>query len=136
MNKISLYCKSYSKDVHRAKQLLDSIMKYNSDNIPFFISVPSNDINLFKNILGTTGYYLIKDEDIDIENGGWIGQQIVKSQFWRMELCENYVCIDSDCFFIKPFYINDFMFDDDTPYTICHEYKSFFEMLDKLNRLH
>ena len=135
MNKIVLYCKSYNKDVYLAKRLLDSIIKYNTDNIPFFISVPSTDVKLFKDVLGTTGYYLIKDEEIDVEGGGWIGQQIVKSQFWKMNLCENYVCIDSDCFFIKSFTKNDFMFDDTTPYTICHEYKSFFEMLDKLNPL-
>ena len=47
MNKIVLYCKSYDKDVDRAKQLLESIVKYNTDNIPFYISVPSKDIDLF-----------------------------------------------------------------------------------------
>lgn len=131
MHKIVLYCKSYDKDVHIAKKLLDSVIKFNVDQIPFFISAPQKDINLFKRVLGTTGYELIEDESIDSNNDGWKGQQIVKSQFWKLGLCENYVCIDSDCFFIKPFYINDFMFDIETPYTICHEYKSFFEFLDK-----
>lgn len=133
MNKIVLYCKSYAPDVHRAKTLLDSINKYNVDNIPFYISVPSKDIPLFKQELDDDGYTLLKDEDIDTMNEGWKGQQIVKSQFWKLGLCENYVCVDSDCFFVKPFYIKDFMFDDDTPYTVCHEYKSFFEFLDKHN---
>jgi hypothetical protein len=131
MNKLVLYCKSYDKDVHRAKTLLDSIVKYNTDNIPFYISVPEKDIKLFKSVLGIEHYTLLADETIDSENGGWIGQQIVKSQFWKLGLCENYICIDSDCFFIKPFKLNDFMFDDVTPYTVCHEYKSFFEFLDK-----
>lgn len=131
MNKLVLYCKSYDKDVHRAKNLLDSIIKFNEDNIPFYISVPAKDIELFESVLGTEHYTLITDESIDSENGGWHGQQIVKSQFWKLNLCENYVCVDSDCFFIKPFFINDFMFDETTPYTVCHEYKSFFEFLDK-----
>lgn len=131
MHKIVLYCKSYDKDVHRAKILLDSIIKYNADNIPFYISVPEKDIELFQQVLGTEHYTLLTDESIDFENSGWHGQQIVKSQFWKLKLCENYVCVDSDCFFIKPFYIKDFMFNEDTPYTICHEYKSFFEFLDK-----
>jgi hypothetical protein len=131
MDKLVLYCKSYDKDVHRAKILLDSIIKYNTDNIPFYISVPEKDIKLFESVLGTEYYTLISDESIDSENSGWHGQQIVKSQFWKLEICENYVCIDSDCFFIKSFYIKDFMFDDVTPYTVCHEYKSFFEFLDK-----
>jgi hypothetical protein len=131
MNKIVLYCKSYHKDVERAKILLDSIIKYNADNIPFYISVPETDVELFQTTLGTEHYTLIPDQSIDTNNEGWKGQQIVKSQFWKLGLCENYVCVDSDCFFIKPFHVKDFMFNDDTPYTICHEYKSFFEFLDK-----
>ncbi|CAB4160025.1 hypothetical protein UFOVP723_39 [uncultured Caudovirales phage] len=131
MHKLVLYCKSYHKDVERAKILLDSIVKYNADNIPFYISVPETDIELFQSILGTEHYTLVTDESIDSDNEGWKGQQIVKSQFWKLGLCENYVCVDSDCFFIKPFHVKDFMFNDDTPYTICHEYKSFFEFLDK-----
>jgi hypothetical protein len=131
MHKIVLYCKSYDKDVHRAKILLDSIMKYNVEQIPFYISVPQKDIPLFINVLGTTGYELISDESIDTDNAGWKGQQIVKSQFWKLGLCENYVCVDSDCFFIKPFFISDFMFDENTPYTVCHEYKHYFEFIQK-----
>jgi hypothetical protein len=128
---IVLYCKSYGPDVHRAKDLLESINKYNSDNIPFYISVPTADIDLFKRELGESNYTLLKDEDIDSSNEGWKGQQIVKSQFWKLGLCENYVCIDSDCIFIKDFKVSDFMFDNETPYTVCHEYKSFFEFMQK-----
>jgi hypothetical protein len=124
-----LYCKSYDKDVYRAKDLFDSICKYNVDNIPFYISCPVKDIELFKQVLGNVD--IIVDEEIDRNNEGWKGQQIVKSQFWKLGLCENYVCIDSDCIFIKEFKVSDFMFDDKTPYTICHEYKSFFEFMEK-----
>lgn len=131
MHKFVIYCKSYSNDVYLAKKLLDSITKFNVDKIPFYISVPSKDIDLFKSQLGTDGYTLLKDEDIDSENTGWKGQQIVKSQFWKLELCENYLCIDSDCFFIRPFYLSDFMHDEETPYTVCHEYKHFFEFFHK-----
>lgn len=131
MHKLVLYCKSYDKDVYRAKTLLESIVKYNVDNIPFYISVPTKDTQLFHDVLGNEHYTLITDESIDTQNEGWKGQQIVKSQFWKLGLCENYVCVDSDCFFIKPFRVTDFMFDNNTPYTICHEYKSFFEFLDK-----
>ena len=120
MNKLVIYCKSYKNDVYLAKRLLESILTYNVDNIPFYISVPESDINLFKEILGTEGFILLRDEDIDLDNEGHKGQQIVKSQFWKLNLCENYVCIDSDCFFIKDFHVSDFMFDSDTPYTVCH----------------
>ena len=135
MNKIVLYCKSYRNDVDRAKILFESIKKYNRDNLPFYISVPSGDVDIFKNELGTSGYTLVTDEEIDVENQGWAGQQIVKSQFWKLGLCENYFCVDSDNQFIRDFYTHDFMFDDETPYTVCHEYKCFFEFMDK-NPLH
>ena len=126
-----LYCKSYDKDVHRAKELLNSVTKYNADSIPFYISVPTKDLELFKQVLGTDGYTLLVDETIDSHTEGWKGQQIIKSQFWKLGLCQNYLCLDSDCFFIKPFYVHDFMFDNNTPYTVCHEYKHFFEFVDK-----
>jgi hypothetical protein len=131
MNNIVLYCKSYHKDVELAKKLLHSINKYNVDKIPFYISVPKRDIELFKNILGTENYTLIEDESIESAGDGWIQQQIVKSQFWKLGLCENYLCVDSDCFFIRDFTVQDFMFDQNTPYTVCHEYKSFFEFMQK-----
>jgi hypothetical protein len=57
---------------------------------------------------------------------GWIQQQIVKSSFWKLGIAENYVCIDSDSYFIRPFTVEDFMFDDETPYTVIHEQKELF----------
>lgn len=131
MNNLVLYCKSYRNDVQRANKLLDSVKKFNKDGLPFYISVPKEDLDLFKQVLGTDGYVLIQDEDIHHNNRGWKGQQIVKSQFWKLGLCQNYVCVDSDCFFIRDFYERDFMFDEETPYTICHEYNHFFEFVEK-----
>ena len=126
MNKIVLYCKSYAGDYERVKVLVESIHKFNKDNIPTFISVPSKDVVLFLDLSGM-GVNIIEDEDIyDVEGPGWITQQIVKSNFWKLELCENYVCIDSDGYFIKDFYITDFMYDDKTPYTLIHEQKELF----------
>ena len=64
MSPLTIYCKSYSKDVQRCKILFDSILKYNKDNIPFYISVPKEDIQLFINTLGVGGYILLPDEEI------------------------------------------------------------------------
>lgn len=127
MDNLVLYCKSYSQDIERIKNLLKSIIKYNSDNIPFYISVPLSDINLFKSKLGTQGYTLIADEEIDTEGSGWRGQQIVKAQFWKLNISQNYVCLDSDSEFIKPYKKSDFLYDDVIPYTVCHEQKDLFE---------
>lgn len=126
MENIVLYCKSYKDDVFRVKILLDSINRYNKDNIPFYISVPSQDKELFKSTLGENNYTLLLDEDINTNCRGWVGQQIVKSNFWRLELCENYVCIDSDAYFIKNFYKSDFIYENKIPYTIIHEQKELF----------
>jgi len=127
MEDIVLYCKSYHKDVDRAANLLDSITKYNEDNIPFYISVPTSDIELFKSKLGTTGYTLLSDNEIDAEYLGWHGQQVIKSQFWKLGICKNYVCLDSDSVFIRPFYKSDFLYRGDIPYTLCHEQKQLFD---------
>lgn len=127
MSNLALYCKSYHRDIDRVEKLALSIQKYNEDNLPFYISVPLVDLQLFqqRNIPATQ---LITDEDIYIVEGrGWVQQQIVKSNFWRLSLCENYLCLDSDSYFIKPFYEKDFIAYDDVPYTVMHEQKELFE---------
>ena len=95
--------------------------------MPFYISTPKKDQHTFKNELGNEGWSWIADEDIDQEGNGWKNQQIIKSQFWKLNLCENYVCIDSDSQFIKPFYLSDFMYNEEIPYTICHQQKQLFD---------
>jgi len=124
MKKIVLYCKSYRNDLERVKILYDSIQKYNVDNIPFYISVPQQDITLFKIF---TNAILIPDEALyNVAGPGWIIQQIIKSSLWRLNVCENYVLIDSDSYFIKPFKVSDFMYNEDVPYTVMHEQKELF----------
>ena len=133
MHKIVLYCKSYRNDLDRVVALCESITKHNKDNIPFYISVPRHDLNMFEAILKDGFVKIIPDDEIDPNCDGWIGQQIVKSQFWKLGLCENYVCLDSDSEFVRDFYISDFMFDENTPYTICHEHRELFEWADRNN---
>jgi len=123
MEKIVLYCKSFNRDFERVKVLFESIKKYNIDNIPFYISVPKNDYNLFSQLEGTN---IVLDEDIFSLSSSWTAQQIIKSNFWKLNISENYVCLDSDSYFIKPFKVSDFMFDENTPYTVIHEQKELF----------
>jgi len=123
MEKIVLYCKSFNRDFERVKVLLESIKKYNVDNIPFYISVPKNDYQLFSQLKGVN---IVLDEDIFLLSDNWVAQQIIKSNFWKLGITENYVCLDSDAYFIRPFRIKDFMFNDNTPYTVMHEQKELF----------
>ncbi|MEI7456825.1 MAG: DUF6492 family protein [Nitrosomonadales bacterium] len=134
MKKFVLYCKSYSNDVLRVKRLAESIEQNNPENIPFYVSVPESDIVLFQDALAGKNIQLIKDEDIIRANPalilekikalpGWVSQQIIKSEFWRVGISESYLCLDSDCVFIRPLHLTDFISPDGYPYTIVHEAK-------------
>ncbi len=134
-SKIALYCKSFAGDVKRCLILFESIRKHNKDKIPFYISVPMEDMHLFQDMLGlSSDYILISDKDIVGENmaQSWKSQQVVKMLFWKTGLAENYVVIDSDSYFIRDFYIKDFLvdyktpLDDAVPYTVMHEQKDLF----------
>ena len=124
MENFVLYTKSYSPDVDVCKRLKESVDKHNTENIPFYISVPKSDIDLFKNTLGTEGYILITDEDIyplTTNLDGWRTQQIVKIHFNMLNICKNYLCLDSDTFFINDFKKSDFMATEDTIYTLMSD---------------
>ncbi|HAT39156.1 DUF6492 family protein [Polynucleobacter necessarius] len=139
MKDLVLYCKSYRKDFLRLKRLLQSISDFNQDRIQFYISTPKVDRDLLIHLLGVEGYEWVSDESIieanpaapvEIEKtkSGSLTQQIVKSEFWRLGLCENYVCLDSDCIFIKSFYKSDFMASDGYPYTVIYQNKEYFQL--------
>lgn len=128
MMQIVLFCKSYINDFLRLMKLSESISKYNFDNIPFYISVPSEDYEHFKRALNHKNFFLLKDEDILEANPaintnffykmpGKIQQQIIKSEFWRISPVPLYLCIDSDSFFIKNFKQSDFFDRSGIPYT-------------------
>jgi Family of unknown function (DUF6492) len=139
VNDLVLYCKSYQKDFLRLKRLLTSISKFNADQLPFYISTPASDKALLHELLGTQGYSWVSDESIVSLNSkfnlhqyqvipGGISQAIVKSEFWRLRVSENYLCLDSDCVFIRPFYKNDFLTANKTPYTVLHQNKEYFQL--------
>lgn len=134
MKTFVLYCKSYRNDVLRVQRLTRSVQQYNQEQIPFYVSVPLADFALFGKELAGLPVNLIKDEDIiranpsleqdkmDALPGGY-SQQIVKSEFWRLGISDSYLCLDSDCLFIRPFTQSDFISPDGYPYTIMHEAK-------------
>lgn len=131
MHNLVLFCKSYIKDLDRLKILKESIDKFNADNIPFVIVCPKRDIEIFKSALITHNekyeIILLTDEEIinkeEQETPGWISQQFVKIKFYQKNLCNFYVILDSDLYFIQNFYIKDFMYDENTPYTSIIEEK-------------
>ena len=132
MKPLVLYCKSYSTDLKRVVRCAHSVQQFNSDNLPFYVSVPHADLRLFKEHLAGLGAELITDEEIlaasphiDPEQvrqmPGNLSQQIVKSEFWRLGLCTAYLCLDADACFIRPFGPSDFITSDGMPYTMMDE---------------
>ncbi|GAB3496318.1 hypothetical protein GCM10027399_19310 [Curvibacter fontanus] len=129
---VVLYCKSYRTDLKRTCRLAKSIDDFNTEKIPFYISIPQKDFALFKEHLSGLDVNLIEDESIIRANPridaqklaqlpGGQSQQIIKSEFWRLDISDSYVCLDSDSFFIRPFTKREFLSTDGTPYTIINE---------------
>jgi hypothetical protein len=128
----AIVIKSYFNDLNRADRLVKSIKAFNSDNICLYIIVPSDDLVAFKNKLGTVSINYLTDSDIldltmthtkstKFDLPTVIMQQVVKTEFWRLGIAENFLIIDSDSYFIKEFTLKDFMFNQETPYTIMNE---------------
>ena len=134
MQSIIIYCKSYRNDVLRVRKLAQSIQEFNRERLPFFLTVPSADLPLFREQLASYPIEIASDEEIIRTNPrldldkvlalpGGISQQIVKSEFWRLGLCDTYLCVDSDCQFIRSFGASDFLAPEGYPYTVMHEAK-------------
>jgi hypothetical protein len=140
---IVLYCKSYRRDFLRVKRLLISLQKHNRDKLPFYISTPTADRELLLGVLGKDGqnfsYIWIADEAIIAANPrapknvqlgmpGGLSQAIIKAEFWRLGIADNYLCIDSDSIFIRDFGKTDFLASDGYPYTVLHQNKELFQL--------
>lgn len=136
---LSLFCKSHRLDLRRVVRLAHSVMQFNLEKIPFFVSVPANDVQLFKDHLSEFALTVLSDEEIISSNSridlpafrglpGNISQQIVKSEFWRMNLSNTYMCLDSDALFIRPFREQDYLSSDEFPYTVMDEGREFLSL--------
>jgi hypothetical protein len=141
--KIILFCKSYGKDMFRARRMAESIQLFNVDNIPLYISVPASDLNMFKQCFDNAPCQFITDEEIIDKSCQIHGllpkqfpsellQQLIKLEFWRMGFCKNYVWIDSDSYFIKTFRVEDFFYDENIPYTLQHNSKDLFDFAARI----
>jgi hypothetical protein len=145
MTSFIIFCKSYRNDVLRAKRLCESVALFNKSQIPFYLSVPAADIQVFNSVinffnlnqLNKGHFFLIKDEDIVLSNpestlyryqkmSGYLSQQVIKAEAWRFLKCRDYLCIDSDSYFHKEFYLKDFIHEDGLPYTLLHQNDDFF----------
>lgn len=138
MTPFVLYCKSYSTDLKRVVRLAESIRRFNTEGIPFFVSVPKSECPLFQEHLAGLDVALIADEDIILASPcivpaqisqmhGNLSQQVIKSEFWRLGISAAYFCIDSDSLFIRPFAASEFISSNGTPYTVMDEGQTLLE---------
>lgn len=132
MKPFVLYCKSYRTDIKRVARLARSVAQYNLDSISFYVSAPQTDMPLFREYLQNLNVELLTDEFIiDLNPAidtirlaslpGSVSQQVVKSEFWRTGISASYMCLDSDCTFIRPFRQQEFITSEGTPYTVMDE---------------
>ena len=134
MEKVILYCKSYWGDLERTVRLYESIKKHNKNNIPFYVSTSQRELNLFQQHFPNE--ILLTDEDICKQNNlhDYQGRRVdvgrvvnhIRFNIWRTGLAHNYFCLDADAYFIRDFYVNDFIFKDNIPYTQCTENEELF----------
>jgi hypothetical protein len=129
---LALFCKSYSVDLKRLVRLAQSVHQFNIEKIPFYVSVPPSETQLFEEHLAGMDVQLIPDSliiehnphikqtDFDLLPGN-LAQQIVKSEFWRLGVSRSYLCLDSDAVFIRDFRTQDYLYDGDIPYTVINE---------------
>ena len=90
--KLAIYCKTYHRDFQRVSKLLESINKFNRDNIPVFVSCPKSEYSLLLSTVGKENYTYIEDEAICELNPrflGWKSQTLYKLNAYTQIPAEN-----------------------------------------------
>ncbi len=141
-HKIVLYSCTFSRDLLRTVRMVESVTRHNVTNIPFYISVPNEEVPLFQEKLKAYPVTIFGEQEIfranpklDIKKlykvPGGIRQQVIKSEFWRLGKSENYLVLDADCVFIRDFDESDFIAKDNIPYSVIHEGRDLLQSTDQ-----
>lgn len=118
--------KSYAPDFHYARRLVNSFTAFCSDDTELMLVVPLEDLPLFTELAGEfvsvisekplSNYFT--QVSVAGLRPGYVNQEIVKLAFWELGLAENYLCLDSEAEFIRPFSTSDFMYSENVPYSV------------------
>lgn len=126
MKNFVIMVKSYAPDFHYARNLVDSFHQFCTDDTPLILVVPPEDLSQFAGLAGGR-VSVISEEPLAHYfthvpvaglRVGYVNQEIVKLAFWELGLAENYLCVDSEVEFIRPFSETDFMYSTNVPFSI------------------
>ena len=129
MAPFGILVKSFREDASAAERLFGSIRRFNSEQLPVWVVVPDVDVEMFTDIVHGIGEVIpesafedqLVSEPVAGVRPGYINQEIIKLAFWETGLAGNYLPVDSDAVFLRPFGIDDFMHSGDVPYTVLLE---------------
>jgi hypothetical protein len=129
MHRFGMMLKSYGADFPLAQRLVESFTTFNHDRLPMTVVVPPEDLDLFASLAHEDITVLdesllsshLATEPFGEMRLGYINQQIVKLAFWELDIYDDYLVVDSDLVFVRPFFRRDFMFDENTPYSFLVE---------------
>jgi Family of unknown function (DUF6492) len=151
MDEFILFCKSFRDDVLRVKKLLGSVVQFNKNLLPFYLCIPEKDLSIFHQYIDFKDLRLNYPGKIEIiidesvvstipnstlknyhETKGYISQQVIKAQVWRLLHCNAYLSLDSDSFFTSDFRISNFLTNTGDPFTIMHDAKELLNLSERL----
>ncbi len=124
--------------------MAESVQRFNKENIPLYLCVPKEDLLSFQEQFGKIPCIWLTDEEVltpCYEAHGLpprlfpnhLMQQLVKLSFWRMNFCEHYLWVDSDAYFIRPFFNSDFIDEKGVPKLVMHKAEQLKKYSQKYN---
>jgi hypothetical protein len=126
---LALMLKTYLPDLPYVERLIESFREFNADGLMLYVVAPDDELGSFKAfedehvvVLGESllSRYFTSEPILGIA-AGYINQEVVKLAFWELDLCDNYLCMDSDAVFIRPFGRHDFVSSQGIPYAFLTE---------------
>lgn len=129
MYDFSICIKTYRRDLAFFETLAESIEKYNVSKIPIVVVCPASDLSLFSSRI-PGGATTVCDEDLVPSNReirglskGYITQELVKLNFYKLSFSKNVLFVDSDSKFIREFDLSDFFDEHKNLYTVLSQDK-------------
>ncbi len=144
--RFALVTPSFYLDYDICRILIESVHRHVPEDVKHYLIVSADDVKLFKGFADSRTRVLVQEEVVQerfwrvpfarrwrvnmhtLPIRGWIWQQMVKMSIAQGIDADAYMCIDSDCFFVKPFDPRSLVQDGKVP--IFREEKDFYKTHD------